>query len=1417
MFHRRFKIIVVITLLLISSITFLEVPIPIVQYAKAQGTNTYNITLNLMSIYQLNNSNTNWNTCRTNSTADYIKTPTGLTITYLGTKNDSGEYTIYRTALVFDTEILPPDANINFAEIALYGYQENIGTDFEIHVQNGSGDAHPATLGSKSEYNYSLYGNNGGSLNTTAVNQDTWSNITLNSVGRSWINNSGKTRFMLRAYELDIADCYGEGKALSTVGFYVTNYPIKLVVNFSTNYTFLKQDVSTNTDYFYKTGSHWDVLHDASSATYVKDYAYERIGWMANSSLYRTSVVVDTSSIPSNASIVEAHLVLNKQGDFQNDSRNPGVILQYANNTVPHANLQASDFDYTFYNWSGIGGQLWQNDTDNWAPYTGYSGHMRLNSNGLTWLNKTGETRWILRWYDDYINRNQTIAYGNAVDNYCTINDQNAGYVEYSYLAIVYTTNSPPTFYNPSPTNQTTGVSLQPTCSIQVNDSDGDTLTVNFWNSTDGNSWTHQQCNASVLANSTVTWLYSEANAENTTYYWKVSADDGSNNETIVYLFTTTDTNPPSVVINLAGNQKHNFTSYSYQTGSTLYINCSITDNSTVNNTVIHLYNVDTGSWDNSTWSLTHTTGDYYETTITGLNADTNYSFDIYADDDYGNCDNTTWYRINEAGNNVRKQVRFNCTPIDINYTIFYYNDAPFYSVAAKNKRRLAREQWTNNGQYDVGMFGTTVRPTGSAWGHTQCSFEGHYLNKSVCINPFTINNFHIHIWTSSDTDDDGVIGWFNQSYYLDGSYNDGRLSNSSTMVTNFTRTLHGFSNYDWRLFAHTIYPSSPPTFTSTNIYDFCIKTYDIGISIFDSNLSGFIIFNIPNNSTLQTYDNDNDGLSDYTELWVTFTDPFYADTDDDGESDLRDSTPNDYADTTQCPALPTGISVTNNSNQVNITFTHGTGGSHTMVRRNASGSASYPTSITDGVLVANTTNSYALDTGLEGGCTYYYSLFEYDNGANLWSNGFNFTTGQPLSWSNTAPSFSGENPSNNSVDVNLQPTINVTITDVDGNASTCDFYISTDGNSWTHVQNNGSVLNQSISYHYVNANSYSTTYYWKVSANDGNDNVSVVYRFTTKANTAPTLSIPYPSNGSKDMSIQPICHITVVDADGDNMDVTWYENTTGGWVLRQTNSSVNNGTYYWVYQQASSENTTYYWKVNVNDGTNTTTSIYLFTTYNSSNLWAHFGFTPQSQVPNKNVTFIDMSIANGTTIMNWTWDFGDGTTSYDQNPSHRFPHNGVFCVSLTITDNKSNTAKAYGNVTIKSSDSGTGGGGTGGGTQPKYSITIEVKDENGNPLPNAEVHVGNNVKRTDNYGKAKFLLKPDNYIVTVVHDGHIVSRKNITVDNIDTFSIIMYDFDKDNIITGFVTSPVGMFLVFLFLGGIIIYIIYLGRKGVIV
>ena len=66
-------------------------------------------------------------------------------------------------------------------------------------------------------------------------------------------------------------------------------------------------------------------------------------------------------------------------------------------------------------------------------------------------------------------------------------------------------------------------------------------------------------------------------------------------------------------------------------------------------------------------------------------------------------------------------------------------------------------------------------------------------------------------------------------------------------------------------------------------------------------------------------------------------------------------------------------------------------------------------------------------------------------------------------------------------------------------------------------------------------------------------------------------------------------------------------------------------------------------------------------------------------------VQFTDTStVEEGDTINGWSWDFGDGSTSGDQNPSHTYASTGTYTVTLGVTTTNGQTGSVQGSVTIE-------------------------------------------------------------------------------------------------------------------------------------
>ncbi|MTK64220.1 MAG: PKD domain-containing protein, partial [Methanobacterium sp.] len=90
-------------------------------------------------------------------------------------------------------------------------------------------------------------------------------------------------------------------------------------------------------------------------------------------------------------------------------------------------------------------------------------------------------------------------------------------------------------------------------------------------------------------------------------------------------------------------------------------------------------------------------------------------------------------------------------------------------------------------------------------------------------------------------------------------------------------------------------------------------------------------------------------------------------------------------------------------------------------------------------------------------------------------------------------------------------------------------------------------------------------------------------------------------------------------------------------------------------------------------------------------------------------VKFTDTSSNNPTS---WLWDFGDGTTSTDENPTHTYTKSGIYNVTLTATNDIGNSILTKNNlITVLLNDvyvSTTGSDTTGDGTNTNPFATIQ-------------------------------------------------------------------------------------------------------------
>ncbi|RLF41068.1 MAG: hypothetical protein DRN18_04145 [Thermoplasmata archaeon] len=114
----------------------------------------------------------------------------------------------------------------------------------------------------------------------------------------------------------------------------------------------------------------------------------------------------------------------------------------------------------------------------------------------------------------------------------------------------------------------------------------------------------------------------------------------------------------------------------------------------------------------------------------------------------------------------------------------------------------------------------------------------------------------------------------------------------------------------------------------------------------------------------------------------------------------------------------------------------------------------------------------------------------------------------------------------------------------------------------------------------------------------------------------------------------------------------------------------------------------------------------------------------PDTALTNQTVTF-DASQShdpNGT-ILNYTWDFGDGTTGYGKVVNHSYTRPGNYTITLTILDNENLSNSTSKQIEVKSDSDGDGWSDeeeSRYGTDP-YNASSYPEDTDGDHLPDIE------------------------------------------------------------------------------------------------
>ncbi len=168
----------------------------------------------------------------------------------------------------------------------------------------------------------------------------------------------------------------------------------------------------------------------------------------------------------------------------------------------------------------------------------------------------------------------------------------------------------------------------------------------------------------------------------------------------------------------------------------------------------------------------------------------------------------------------------------------------------------------------------------------------------------------------------------------------------------------------------------------------------------------------------------------------------------------------------------------------------------------------------------------------------------------------------------------------------------------------------------------------------------------------------------------------------------------------------------------------------------------------------------------------ASFEYFPSNPVAHKDIAFnaTDSYDPDGT-LVNWTWDFGDGNMSYEPHPTHHYPDAGVYNITLTVTDNNGATNYTTKQIVVQSAgplssvyvddDYNSSTNGWGYDHFDRIQDAVDAVEENGT------VHVKNGIYYENVAINKSITLMGNNRSTTIIDGGGSGDVINVSADSV--------------------------------------------------